>query len=91
MTDSSDDVVPHEPNRPKAKCRTPDKRVYASKAEADFVRRSQPSLRYGHPYWCKAHKGWHLTSQEQTPRGRHGRASGSLAANERLHELFYEI
>jgi hypothetical protein len=70
-------------------CRSPGKQVYKKKrdaAEALANLRAVDAIESGHVYWCGACKGYHLTSQALTRRGRHGSATGTLVGDPVLRQ-----
>ena len=74
-------------------CPTPEKRAYDTKDAAAYALRNTPVIERGLIYRCNRRRcgKWHVTSQELTRNGRHGKAAGTLAGNARLHEMFKEI
>ena len=77
-------------------CRTPEKRSYSTRAEAAYALRNSPHLAGGQVYKCNRRNcgKWHVTSQETTRRRNgtgKGRATGSLAEDKRLHDMFKDL
>jgi hypothetical protein len=54
-------------------------------------RRSTGNIEHGRIYYCNACGGHHITSQELKRNKRHGKATGTLAENRQLHEVFRRL
>ncbi len=86
--------MPRPRSTVKAKCRTPGKRLYKTQSDARFALRNQRStgnIEQGRVYFCNACRGYHITSQERKRNDSHGKATGTLADNRQLHEVFRRL